>query len=71
MSCTLTTEFRMTHTDVMNRLLREPDFHIFSFKKHIRQRYLTLPEQNRVHSRQIDYDDEIFFKRRKYIYIFY
>lgn len=65
MSCTSTTELRMTPTDVMNRLSREPDFHTFPFNKHIRQRYLSLPERNRVHSRQIDCDDEIPFKRRK------
>jgi hypothetical protein len=55
----------MTPTDVMNRLSHEQDFHIFPFNKHIRQRYLTLPERNRVHSHPVDCDDDIPFKRWK------
>ena len=59
MSCTSITELRMTPTDVMNPLSDELDFHIFSFNKDICQRYLTILERNRVHSCQIDCDDEI------------
>ncbi len=55
----------MTPTDVMNRLSRESDFHTFPFNKHIRQHYLTLPERDRIHSRQIACDEEIPYKRRK------
>ena len=55
----------MTPTEVMNRLSREPDFHTSPFNKHIRQHYLILPERDRIHSHQIDCDDEISFKRRK------
>ena len=49
----------MTSTHVMNRLSREPDFHTFPTNKHIRQRYLILPERDKIHSRQIDCDEEI------------
>ena len=65
MSFTSTNKLRMTPTDVMNRLSCEPDFHIFPFNKHIRQRYLTLPERDRIHSRQIDCDEKIPYKHRK------
>ena len=70
MSCTSTTVLRLTPIDVMNRLSHEPNIHTFPLNKHIHQRYLSLPEWNRVHSLQIDCDNEILLNVANKLYIF-